>query len=402
MRQRRLNAFNISLQNLRRRPFRNFCIAGFVALLSFVLITGSLLAFGLRSGMSSMSDRLGADLILAPRGYRHSAEGVLLRGEPSAFYLDASALDRISGIRGLSRTSPQLFIASLDSSHCSFPVQLIGYEPDTDFVIAPWLGGEVPGTLAFGEVVVGSQIDAAAGDRLMFFSSEYRVAARLEKTGMGFDTSVFFNMETARAALKEYFYYTGEDGRDVERAASIVTADVGRGIDPAAFAREIHDEMRLSGVDVIRPQDVIGEMSRNLNLLTSVILALTAILWLLAVGVLTVLFAVILNERKGEFGIYRVLGATVGWIARFVLLEASLVSLFGALSGAFAFCLLILPFRALIDLNMILPYIQPRAGASALLAAAGFFLSFLVGPLASLYSVLRIGPASAASALGGE
>jgi putative ABC transport system permease protein len=349
-----------------------------------------------------MSDRLGADLILAPIGYQHSAEGVLLRGEPSAFYLDMEALDKISGVKGFSRTSPQLFIATMDSSHCSFPVQLIGYEPNTDFVIAPWLLGEVPGILAFGEVIVGSQIDATAGDKLMFFSSEYRVVARLEKTGMGFDTSVFFNMETARAALKEYFYYTGEDVRDVERAASIITADIDEGLDPVAFTREIHDALRLSGVDVIRPQDFIGELSRNLNLLMSVIFTLTAILWLLAVGVLTVLFTVILNERKGEFRIYRVLGATVGWIARFVLLEAALVSLFGALAGVFAFCLLILPFRALIDLGMILPYIQPRAGTAALLIAAGFFMSFLVGPLASLYSVLRIGPVSAASVWDGE
>jgi putative ABC transport system permease protein len=390
MRRHKLNVLNIALRNLQNKPFRNFCLAGLVALTGFALISVSMLASSLMRGMDRMSDRLGADAFIVPRGYGAKAEGALLRGEPSSFYLGPSALDMISEIRGFSRTSPQLFIASWDSSHCSFPVQLIGYDPATDFVVAPWIASSVPRDLAFGEVVVGSLIDAKEGDKLMFFSGSYPVAARLEKTGTGFDTSVFFNMETARATLKEYLRYSGENIPDADHAVSVVTADIEDGVDPAALSREIRDSYLIEGIDVIRTQDIIGGISRNLNAFLTLVMVLIAIFWMMAVGVLAILFTAMLNERKREFGIYMILGAPLRRVAAIIIIESSLISLMGALSGALSFCLLVLPFRTLIDISMVLPYVQPGVKTAALIIAAGFFLSFLVGPLASLRAAVRV------------
>jgi putative ABC transport system permease protein len=357
--------------------------------MGFALISVSMLASSLMRGMDRMSDRLGADAFIVPRGYGAKAEGALLRGEPSAFYLGAPALAIILEIKGFSRTSPQLFIASMDSSHCSFPVQLIGYDPATDFVVAPWIASSVPRNLEFGEVVVGNSIDAREGDKLMFFSDSYPVAARLEKTGTGFDTSVFFNMETARATLKEYLRYSGEDIPDADHAVSVVTADIEDGIDPAALAREIRDSYLLDGIDIIRTQDIVGGISRNLRAFLTLVIVLMAIFWVLAAGVLAILFTAMLNERKKEFGVYRILGAPLTRIVNIIIIESSIISLLGALAGAAAFCLLVLPFRALIELRMTLPYLQPGVKNAALIIGAGFFMSFLTGPLASLRSALQ-------------
>ncbi|MDR1471237.1 MAG: FtsX-like permease family protein, partial [Synergistaceae bacterium] len=353
-------------------------------------------------GINGVSDRLGADAFIVPRGYGKKAEGALLRGEPSAFYLSSSALAKIAKMEGFRRTSPQLFIASLDSSHCSFPVQLIGYDPVTDFVIAPWIASAAKGGLEFGDVVVGNLIDAEEGDKLMFFSSAYRVAARLDKTGTGFDTSVFLNMETARAALREYLYYTGGDVPDAEHAVSVVTADIEDGVDPAALAREIHDVYRGDGIDIIRTQEIIGGISRNLRALLAFVISLVVIFWLLAAAVLAILFSAMLNERKNELGIYRILGAPRFRVAAIILVEASIISLLGALAGAAVFCLLVLPFRTLIDLSMALPYVQPSARTAALIVAAGVGISFLSGPLASLRSALGARSASVDAVEGAE
>ena len=344
-------------------------------------------------GMGRMSDRLGADAFIVPRGYGAKAEGALLRGEPSSFYLGPSALAMISEIKGFSRMSPQLFIASWDSSHCSFPVQLIGYDPATDFVVAPWIASSVPRSLAFGEVVIGSLIDAKEGDTLMFFSGSYPVAARLEKTGTGFDTSVFFNMETARATLKEYLRYSGED-INADHAVSVVTADIEDGIDPAALSREIRDSYLIEGIDIVRTQDIIGGISRNLRAFLTLVIVLMAVFWVLAAVVLAILFTAMLNERKKEFGIYMILGAPLSRVTTIIIIESSLISLMGALAGTFSFCLFVLPFRTLIDVSMVIPYVQPGVKTAALIIAAGFFLSFLAGPLASLRSALRARQAS--------
>jgi putative ABC transport system permease protein len=369
--------------------------------MGFALISVSMLASSLMRGMDRMSDRLGADAFIVPRGYGAKAEGALLRGEPSAFYLGPPALAMISEIKGFSRTSPQIFIASWDSSHCSFPVQLIGYDPATDFVVAPWIASSAPRSLAFGEVVVGSLIDAKEGDKLMFFSGSYPVVARLEKTGTGFDTSVFFNMETARATLKEYLRYSGEDIPDADHTISVVTADIEDGIDPAVLAREIRDSYLIEGIDIIRTQDIIGGISRNLRVFLTLVIVLIAIFWMLAAGVLAILFTAMLNERKKEFGIYRILGAPLSLVSTIIIIESSLVSLMGALAGALSFCLLVLPFRTLIDVSMAIPYVQPGLKTAALIIAAGFFLSFLAGPLASLRSALRAKQASL-GAIGAE
>ncbi|MDR0671526.1 MAG: ABC transporter permease [Oscillospiraceae bacterium] len=401
---RKLTPFVIARQNMRRRPFRTFCLMGLVALLACVLSAGSLLTFGLRSGLRSISDRLGADLMLVPRGYEQSTEGALLRGEPSTFYLDGALAAALAETDGLVRVSPQLFIATLDSDHCAFPVQLIGYDPGTDFVIAPWLARALPGGPADGEIVIGHSVSARVGEELLFFSQKYRVAGQLERTGMGFDTSVFMNMGTARATLEEYVYYTGAEIPDRARAVSTLTADVDAArTTPQEVARKIRDVYRNEGVGVILTQAMIGGISDSLNAFLTVVAALVAVLWLLAAGVLMLMFSVTLHERRREFGLYRALGATRGRLVRIVLTESSLLSLAGACAGVALLCLLLFPFQPLIARSVAAPYLQPSAAAAAALLGASLLLSFLTGPLASARAAASIGRVAAHAAVrGGE
>jgi putative ABC transport system permease protein len=86
MKQTPLTSRQLSFYNLRRRPFRTFCLILVVAVLAFTLFGGSILTISLRNGMSSLQQRLGADLMVVPKGYEADMTGVLLRGEPSYFY----------------------------------------------------------------------------------------------------------------------------------------------------------------------------------------------------------------------------------------------------------------------------------------------------------------------------
>jgi putative ABC transport system permease protein len=381
----------LAINNIRRRPFRNLCLAAVVALLAFLLIGGSLLTVSLFNGTSSTSARLGADAMLVPSGYEQKVEGALLRGEPSAFYFDGALVSRLLAVDGIERASPQLFIASFDSPHCSAEVQMIGYEPSTDFVISPWLSRQLPGGPSDGEVVIGSSINGKPGDKLLFFSATYQVSGKLERTGMGFDTSVFVNMKTARAALEDYAALGGENVPDGPDAVSSVIVELQPGVDSNGFARSIRYSFRKEGVGVVLTQAMLSNVSQSLHALIGIILALIISIWLLALGVLAVLFTVTTHERKREFGVYRALGATRRRLTGLILSESAVVSLAGALMGTALLSFVYFSFAPLIGISVHMPYLQPSGATLALLLGSGLLLSFVTGPLASLYAAAQIG-----------
>ncbi|MDR3335539.1 MAG: ABC transporter permease [Treponema sp.] len=391
MRKQTLTSFHIAKQNLTRKPFRAFCLITLVALFSLVLSGGSFLALSLMKGSKSLSDRLGADALLVPHGYEHKVEGALLRGEPNGFYFDGEVAQKLLGTAGVARASPQLFIATLDSSHCAFPVQMIGYDPDSDFVIAPWLMGTIQGGLVNGEVVIGSSIDAMVGDALVFFNTKYKVRGQLERTGMGFDTSVFLNMETAHSALKEYMYYSGAEVPDAEHAVSVITADIDAGYPVAEFARTIRDRFRKEQVGVVLTKTMFGSVAKGLHVFLVIIAILAGIWWLLSIGVLTIMFTVMLHERKRELGIYRALGATRKKLVFIILSESSIISLAGTCIGIILLVLLGFPFVPLIEHTIAMPYLQPSPGMAVAILFLSGSLSFLTGTLASVHAASKIG-----------
>ena len=61
---------------------------------------------------------------------------------------------------------------------------------------------QLQGGLESCDIVVGANIVAREGETLLFFGETFRVAARLERTGMGFDNSAFVTVEAARRLMQ--------------------------------------------------------------------------------------------------------------------------------------------------------------------------------------------------------
>lgn len=110
---RPLTTLCIARENLVQRPFRTVGLVLIVLVFSFLLFGGSILIESMRSGISSMSQRLGADLMIVPYGYEKQLQSTLLRGEPSSFYLDQALEQKIKQMDGIEKVSDQIFIASL-------------------------------------------------------------------------------------------------------------------------------------------------------------------------------------------------------------------------------------------------------------------------------------------------
>lgn len=118
----------LAKENMRGKPLRSFFLLLMVFLFSFILLLGSLFIQSLAAGIDRVSNRMGADLIVVPSGYKANIESILLKGEPSTFYLPAQALDLLQKQPGIAEMTPQLYIATLSASCCSYPVQIIGYD----------------------------------------------------------------------------------------------------------------------------------------------------------------------------------------------------------------------------------------------------------------------------------
>ncbi|MDR2295857.1 MAG: ABC transporter permease [Clostridiales Family XIII bacterium] len=386
-----MSTFGIARNNLLHRPFRLLCLLALVAVTAFVIAGGTLLGTGLRNGVESTAARLGADLMILPRGADRDLEGVLLEGKPSTFYLPGDSVRSLSDLEGVKRASPQFYISTFDSAHCGSLVQIIGYDPETDFVIEPWLTETVSDGPKRGEIVIGDAIQLDVGEEMLLFGTRYGVAGKLEKTGMGFDVTVFAGRDTARMLIDEYEQYIGAIPMPDEDAASLVVVEVEEGIDPEAFAKEIRRNHR--GVDVVLPQAIIGNLAKHLDLTIGILTVLLAVLWFLSAFVLVIVFTITLNERKREFGVLRALGATRKKLASVLMAESVLLCAFGAGAGVLLFCVTALPFNAFLESKLESEYLLPPAGAAALILCVCFLLCAAGGPMAAAVSAVRIGRA---------
>ena len=61
--------------------------------LSFAMVIISLTAFGMAHGSQNAAQRMGADIIVTPKGHGDDMEGILLTTKKSFFYMDSSVID---------------------------------------------------------------------------------------------------------------------------------------------------------------------------------------------------------------------------------------------------------------------------------------------------------------------
>ena len=398
-----LTTWRIARENLFRRPFRSAGLAMIVLFFSFLLFGGSILIESLRSGISSMSKRLGADLMVVPYGYEKQLQSALLRGEPSSFYLDQSLESKIRQVAGVEKVSSQIFIASLQAACCSLPVQLIGFDPATDFIVHPWMKDQAPNKLGDDEIIVGSKIEGAIGGKITFFGKPYTIAMRLDRTGMGFDTSVFLNLKTARSMISKLEIAPLFDVKKLDGIVSSVMVKAKSGQDTRSLANTILQRHAIDyNLDMVMSKTMMSDIASRLQSFSWVIYGLGGLLWLLATGVLMLVFSIVLNERRREFSLLRILGASRRKLSAILLAESCLISFSGTICGLFLSALILFSFRALISDAIGLPFLLPALPKIGLLFLSSLLISAGIGPLACLYSAWRLGRSDIATTLRGE
>lgn len=389
MRKQRLTTFVLSLKNLRKRSFRTKSLSVVVAVLAFAIFCGGLLSQSLSLGKDYMSGRMGADIMVVPRGRALSLQNTLLRSESSTFYMNENLVEKISLIPGVEQLSPQLYIGSLNAACCTVPVQLIGFEPKTDFTIKSWLTSINSSKLGFGEVVIGSYVNPSFGGQIWFFGQPLKVVAKLDDKGMGFDSSVFMTLETAQhmmKASKDAAVHPVGNGND---HISALFVKLSCNADVSEVAKTIIN--KYPQTDVVVLKEMMQHISTQLNNIRSLAYGIQAMLWIVSVLILAVVFTVTANERKREFGLLLALGATRKKLGALLMAETLIISILGAICGIITAFFIMYEFRMLIAASLGLPYMQPTIGSTIVLSVVSILISIFTGVVACLYSAIRIG-----------
>ena len=395
---------NIAYRNVRRRPVRTAVLLVLTALLSLAVCGGTLLVSGLQKGLGSLEARLGADIMVVPYEARTKSnlESIVLQGNPGYFYMDNSRYEKIRGLDGIGQISAQFYLASASSGCCSIPVQIIGFDPETDFTVLPWLKRSYDGNLQAGDIVVGNDLNAFPGGTLTFYGIDCHVAAKLDKTGTYYDSAVFTNIDTIQQLIGSSLDKGMNDfaGTDPQKVVSTVLINVAEGYSPEEVMNDIN--IHVKKVKAVQTKEMISGISRSLQGTSDVIGVLIAAVWVLGLVILLLAFTMSVNERKREFAVLRVIGASQGKLASIVMQEALLTGLCGSVLGTGLALVGMLGFRTAVSEQIGLPFLLPGAGQTALLAVMSILAVLLAGILAAAVCAYRISRVDTALILRGD
>ena len=395
---------SLPVRNIQRRPGRSAALILLSLLLGAAVLGGTLVIAGLRSGLASLEARLGADIMVVPyeAATKSGLSDMVLQGNPGYFYMDIGVAEKIAAMDGAGQVSGQFYLASASSSCCSVAVQLIGFDPDTDFTIRPWVQNTYRSELKDGEILVGNDLNAFPGDTLTFYGTDCQVAAKLDRTGTYLDTAVYASNATIKeliAAAKEKQLFNFGDV-DPDAIVSCVLVNVADGFAVEDVLNDINIHVRK--VKAVRSKNLISSVTDQLTGISDMIAGLILVVWLLALAIMALAFTMISNERKKEFAVLRALGASRGKLIRVLLQESVIVSLLGSAAGAVLAVLITAGVGRLIESSLGLPFLLPGFGGMLLLAAGAILISTLAGALASSLSAWRISRMDTALILRGE
>ena len=397
-------ADSLPIKNLKKRPGRSIALILLSVFLCFAALAGSLFVSGLKSGLNSLETRLGADIMVVPyeATSKSTLSDMILQGNPGYFYMDSSVYDKIASREGIGQISAQFYLATASTSCCSVSVQIIGFDPETDFTIQPWVENSYKDELGYMEILVGNDLNAFPGDTLTFYGSDVTVAARLDKTGTYLDTAVYASEETIQTLIAQAYEKKVYDFGDIDpyNVVSCVLINVAEGYTVEEVVNDINIHVRK--VEAIQTSTLLSDVSTKLIGVSNIVSWLIAAIWILAILILVLAFVMISNERKKEFAILRAMGASRGKLTGLIMKEALMVSFAGSIIGAVLAIAIVLAVSGSIENMLGLPFLLPGVSGMITLIVGSIAASILAGSVSAAISAWRISGIDTAVILRGE
>ena len=386
----------IAISNLKKKPYRTAAMLAVIALSSAVLLGSLILTSSLKNGIYGIQSRLGADLMIIPEGSQQEMEGIMLYGSPNYFYMDKNIEEIVRSVEGIESASSQTYLASVSESCCDFPVQIIGFEPESDFIVKNWAKSRFSKLSHEEEVLfAGSNIDVQK-KTVRFYGQTHKVTAKLAKSGSGMDSAIYTDIATLKnifldARSKGFGFISGDD---IDKKVSAVFVKLSDGVKADSEALRIQRALSnlpdAPAVQIIQNEKMISNLMNKFSAILIFMNALSALILIITFTTLAVVFSLMLNERLKEFAVLRVLGASHSKLEKIVFEEAGLLGCAGAVTGIFFSLLIIIPFNVLISEKLALPFAMSSLSQIIIFSVLVFVIILAASILSSVFSAVRI------------
>lgn len=388
-------------RNLTGRPVKSIAMIILAALLGGVLFAGTALTGAVQNGFTAMQRRLGADIMVVPYAAitRKNFDNEFLLGSAGAFYMSGDNADKISQMEGVSQVTSQFYLTDEEMDLCEDPVHLMAYDPETDFCVTPWITSSAENKSENPGAVIGSGIQARAGDEITCFDQPLTVIGKMDTTGTDFDTSIYVDMDTVRALADASGDETLKDrvSMNDSNVVSTILVDVADGYDIESVANDVN--IHVKKVRALQSKGMVTDEASSMKGASLTIGILTGAVWAIAMAVICAVSLMMTGERKKEFAVLRVMGASRRKLSSIVFAEGIILSFTGSVIGI-AIGMAALPAaNGLMSSVLKMPLQMPAAGRSALCALLALLLSMTAGVTGSFLSARRVTSQDAGAAL---
>lgn len=377
-------------------------VAAFASVaLSVAVVFALALAFmGVQGGLETSRSRFGADLMVIPAdaAVDLDQQALLFTGAPANMYMSKDVLDVVAALPGVSRATAQFFGQTLDSSCCSAtePARLIGYDAQTDWVIAPWASVATGQKLSATQIVAGCTLaaDFTGGGTVLGHAVE--MVAALDATGTDLDGSILMDIDAVRALVKETpeLSYLWDTYGSPDELVSCVLLDVEDGARDAVVAALAG----VQGVAVVESSGVMEKMSAQMGAMFAIMAGAAALLVAATLFQLFARFFSLAWDRRAELALYRALGASKREVSLLIGGEAAVLVGGGVCAGLALGAALYAAVPGMLARSGSFPYVAPGISAcvaAGVIVAAAFALIGLAAVAWPLSRAGRIDPSSA-------
>ena len=323
--------------NIARRRTQSVLTVTITMLTVFVFVMVLGVFQTVNQGLALSRERLGADAILIPKYAPASGDDLLFTAIPENIYMPIEVVEQAKELTGVAAMTPQFYCQTLALGCCDpgEEARIIGYDPETDFILKPYLDEEHQNGINSEQLIVGRNFedDDLVGYNYMILGHVFKVVSMLQPTGTGMDSTIFMDWHTAQDMCLESevlrLDWTDKDPHDF---ISVIMLKFEPDTDPEAFVKQVEQ----SGIEAkcILTGDTISSLQSQLEVTMKVMFALWAASLLIAVLSLIGRFNALAKERKKEIGLLRAIGLKKGQVFGLIIGETCTMALMGGLLGS--------------------------------------------------------------------
>ncbi len=330
----RLSIGILPFRNMRAHPVRSIILLLLSLTQAACMLGGLGLMIFIRQEMAAAESRLGADILIYPSAAmsRISSKTLLMQGSPVEVWKDRSMLSRMKDCDGIQQLAYQLYIRDTAKEK---PVWIVGYEPEQDFVISPWVQEGSSQNLPDGALLIGCNVELTDG-RVNLFKQLWPVGARLAETDSELDEMVFANPETFRLLI------------EAAGAAGITDyASIDPSCDYSVALLRVRERKNLDSitswlntyirkVKAVHSEETLSETASGVHSQIGLVSAVSVASWAVLLLALGITQSMMMKERRKELYILYSVGASCSVVKKIMLKEALVIHGTGAALGVFA------------------------------------------------------------------